>query len=106
MKLRACIGLSVLIGFFAALTLASSRRLLAPAFLIHRNPPEARCIHPISIMQLLMKKLLVITVAMLSGADMAMAQNTVASPNPSASPTGPPGTATAPSVVVTSEELD
>jgi len=53
-----------------------------------------------------MKKLLVITVAMLSGADMAMAQNTVASPNPSASPTGSPGTATAPSVVVTSEELD
>src|SRR5947207_4355997 len=53
-----------------------------------------------------MKKLLAITVAMLSGAGMAMAQNTVASPNPSASPTGPPGTATAPSVVVTSEELD
>ncbi|PYM05395.1 MAG: TonB-dependent receptor, partial [Verrucomicrobia bacterium] len=57
-------------------------------------------------MKLLMKKLLAITVAMLSGAGMAMAQNAVASPNPSASPTGPPGTATAPSVVVTSEELD
>src|SRR5207248_11237910 len=57
-------------------------------------------------MKLLMKKLLAITVAMLSGAGMAMAQNTVASPNPSASPTGPPGTATAPSVVATSEELD
>src|SRR5438309_1047485 len=53
-----------------------------------------------------MKKLLVIAIAMLSGARMAIAQNAVASPNPSASPTASPGTATAPSVVVTSEELD
>src|SRR6266480_6532602 len=53
-----------------------------------------------------MKKLLVITIALLNGARMAIAQNAVASPTPSASPTGSPGTATAPSVVVTSEELD
>src|SRR5438067_440923 len=53
-----------------------------------------------------MKKLLVITIAMLTGVGTAMAQSTVASPNPSASPTGSLGTATAPSVVVTSEELD
>src|SRR5947208_12626950 len=53
-----------------------------------------------------MKKLLVIAIAMLSGARMAIAQNAVASPTPSASPTGSPGTATAASVVVTSEELD
>ena len=53
-----------------------------------------------------MKKLLVIAIAMLSGARMAIAQNAVALPTPSASPTGSPGTATAPSVVVTSEELD
>src|SRR5437868_732823 len=53
-----------------------------------------------------MKKLLVITIALLNGARMAIAQNAVALPTPSASPTGSPGTATAPSVVVTSEELD
>ena len=53
-----------------------------------------------------MKKLLVIAIAMLSGARMAIAQNAVASPTPSASPTASPGTATAASVVVTSEELD
>src|SRR5438552_3905562 len=47
-----------------------------------------------------MKKLLVIAIAMLSGARMAIAQNAVASP------TASPGTATAASVVVTSEELD
>src|SRR5438477_772568 len=57
-------------------------------------------------MKLLMKKLLAITVAMLSGAGLAMVQNTVASPNPSSSPTGPPGTPTAASVVGTSQELD
>jgi hypothetical protein len=28
-----------------------SRRFLAPAFLLRRNPPEARCIHPTSIMK-------------------------------------------------------
>src|SRR5437867_6499773 len=53
-----------------------------------------------------MKHILALTIAMLSEANMAMAQDATASPNPSASPTGPPGTATAPSVVVTSEELD
>ena len=37
---------------------------------------------------------------------MAMAQDAAASPSPSASPTGSPGTATAESVVVTSQELD
>src|SRR5882757_1618154 len=53
-----------------------------------------------------MKQILAITIAMLSEASMAMAQNATASPNPSASPTATPGIATAPSVVVTSEELD
>src|ERR1700736_533850 len=53
-----------------------------------------------------MKKLLLITIAMLSEASMAMAQDPTASPSPSASPTGAPGTATAESVVVTSQELD
>jgi hypothetical protein len=46
------------------------------------------------------------TIAMLSGVSMAMAQEPTASPGPSASPTGSPGTATAESVVVTSQELD
>src|SRR6266850_7222262 len=53
-----------------------------------------------------MKESLVIAIAMLGGAGLAMAQNAVASPSPSASPTGSPGTATAESVVVTSQELD
>jgi len=55
-----------------------------------------------------MKKLLAITVAMLSGAGMAMAQDAAASPSPSPSPAASPAsrTATAESVVVTSEELD
>src|SRR5438105_14158255 len=53
-----------------------------------------------------MKQILAITIAMLSEASMAMAQDAAASPTPSASPPGSPGTATAPSVVVTSEELD
>ena len=53
-----------------------------------------------------MKQILAITIAMLSGASMAMAQDPTASPSPSASPTGSPGTATAESVVVTSQELD
>src|SRR5213078_1190380 len=53
-----------------------------------------------------MKQILAITIAMLSEANMAMAQDATASPSPSASPTGSPGTATAESVVVTSEELD
>src|SRR6476660_8663265 len=53
-----------------------------------------------------MKQILAITIAMLSGASMAMAQDAAASPSPSASPTGSPGTATAESVVVTSQELD
>ena len=53
-----------------------------------------------------MKQILVITIAMLSEANMAMAQDATASPSPSASPTGSPGTATAESVVVTSQELD
>ena len=53
-----------------------------------------------------MKEILAITIAMLSGASMAMAQDAAASPSPSASPTGSPGTATAESVVVTSQELD
>ena len=53
-----------------------------------------------------MKEFLIIAIAMLGGAGMAMAQNAVASPSFSASPTGSPGTATAESVVVTSQELD
>src|SRR6184192_2283465 len=53
-----------------------------------------------------MKQILAMTIAMLSGASVAIAQNAVASPAPLASPNGSPGTATAPSVVVTSEELD
>ncbi|HEY1893698.1 MAG TPA: TonB-dependent receptor [Chthoniobacterales bacterium] len=53
-----------------------------------------------------MKQILAITVAMLSEASMAMAQDPTASPSPSASPTGSPGTATAENVVVTSQELD
>ena len=53
-----------------------------------------------------MKEFLIIAIAMLGGAGMAMAQNAAASPSPSASPTGSPGTATAESVVVTSQELD
>src|SRR5438477_7545990 len=55
-----------------------------------------------------MKKLFVITIAMLSGASMAMAQNATASPSPSASPLASPTstTATAESVVVTSQERD
>src|SRR5436853_6892424 len=55
-----------------------------------------------------MKKILAITIAMLGGASMAMAQNAIASPSPSASPLASPAsrTATAESVVVTSEELD
>jgi hypothetical protein len=54
----------------------------------------------------LMKQILAITIAMLSEASMAMAQDPTASPSPSASPAGSPGTATAESVVVTSQELD
>jgi len=48
------------------------------------------------------------TVAMLSGGSMAMAQDATASPSPSPSPAASPtsSTATAESVVVTSEELD
>jgi hypothetical protein len=53
-----------------------------------------------------MKQILAITIAMLSEASMAMAQDPTASPSPSASPAGSPGTATAESVVVTSQELD
>jgi hypothetical protein len=53
-----------------------------------------------------MKQILAITIAILSEASMAMAQDAIASPSPSASPTGSPGTATAESVVVTSQELD
>src|SRR6476469_7212946 len=53
-----------------------------------------------------MKEFLIIAIAMLGGAGMAMAQDAAASPSPSASPTGSPGTATAESVVVTSQELD
>src|SRR5207249_3762368 len=79
-----------------------------PRPLFTATAPEARCIHPISIRKLLMKKLLAITVAMLSGAGMAMAQDAAASPSPSPSPAASPAsrTATAESVVVTSEELD
>jgi len=53
-----------------------------------------------------MKQILAITIAMLSEASLATAQDAAASPSPSASPTGSPGTATAESVVVTSQELD
>src|SRR3979411_1205505 len=55
-----------------------------------------------------MKQILSITIAMLGGASMAMAQDATASPSPSASPvvSQTSGTATAESVVVTSEELD
>ena len=53
-----------------------------------------------------MKEFLIIAIAMLGGAGIATAQNAVALPSPSASPTGSPGTATAESVVVTSQELD
>src|SRR5438477_2174216 len=53
-----------------------------------------------------MKQILAITIAMLSEVSMAMAQDATASPSPSASPSGSPGTATAESVVVTSQELD
>jgi len=55
-----------------------------------------------------MKKLLIITIAVLGRAGTAMAQDATALPNPSSSPTPTPaaGTATAESVVVTSEELD
>src|SRR5256886_15825215 len=55
-----------------------------------------------------MKQILAITIAMLSGASMAMAQDATASPSPSPSPAASPAsrTATAESVVVTSEELD
>src|SRR6184192_4059271 len=55
-----------------------------------------------------MKQILAITIAMLTGASMAMAQDAAASPSPSPSPAASPAsrTATAESVVVTSEELD
>src|SRR5438309_7209473 len=55
-----------------------------------------------------MKPILVITIAMLGGASMAMAQDAIASPSPSASPVASQTstTATAESVVVTSQELD
>jgi hypothetical protein len=55
-----------------------------------------------------MKKILIIAIAMLSGANMAMGQDASASPSPSPSPAASPvsRTATAESVVVTSEELD
>ena len=55
-----------------------------------------------------MKQILAITIAMLSGASMGMAQDAAASPSPSPSPAASPAsrTATAESVVVTSEELD
>src|SRR5438874_13577296 len=55
-----------------------------------------------------MKQILAITVAMLSGGSMAMAQDATASPSPSASPVASQTstTATAESVVVTSQELD
>src|SRR6266700_919064 len=55
-----------------------------------------------------MKQILAMTMAMLSGTSMAMAQDATASPNPSPLPGASPTsrTATAPSVVVTSEELD
>jgi hypothetical protein len=55
-----------------------------------------------------MKQILAMTIAMLSGASMAMAQDATASPSPSPSPAASPTarTATAESVVVTSQELD
>src|SRR5256714_3458745 len=55
-----------------------------------------------------MKQILAITMAMLSGGSMAMAQDATASPSPSASPVASQTstTATAESVVVTSQELD
>src|SRR5205085_595290 len=55
-----------------------------------------------------MKQILVSTIAMLVGASMAMAQDAIASPSPSASPVASQTstTATAESVVVTSQELD
>ena len=55
-----------------------------------------------------MKKILIIAIAMLSGASMAMGQDASASPSPSSSPAASPvsRTATAESVVVTSQELD
>ena len=55
-----------------------------------------------------MKQILAVTIAMLGGASMAMAQDATASPSPSPSPAASPAsrTATAESVVVTSEELD
>src|SRR5437762_56996 len=55
-----------------------------------------------------MRKILAITIAVLSETGMAMAQDAVASPSPSSSPAASTaaGTATAESVVVTSQELD
>ena len=55
-----------------------------------------------------MKQILAMTIAMLSGASMAVAQDATASPSPSPSPAASPTsrTATAESVVVTSQELD
>src|SRR5437763_10031487 len=55
-----------------------------------------------------MKKILIITIAMLSGASITMAQDATASPSPSSPPGASPAsrTATAESVVVTSQELD
>src|SRR2546423_987453 len=55
-----------------------------------------------------MKQILAMTIAMLSGASMAMAQDAAASPSPSPAPAASPTsrTATAESVVVTSQELD
>jgi outer membrane receptor protein involved in Fe transport len=55
-----------------------------------------------------MKQILIITIAALGSAGTAMAQDATASPSPSSSPTATPtaGTATAESVVVTSQELD
>src|SRR5207253_5871278 len=55
-----------------------------------------------------MKQILAVTIAMLGGASMAMAQDATASPSPSASPVASQTstTATAESVVVTSQELD
>src|SRR5256885_5535851 len=55
-----------------------------------------------------MKRILAVTIAILSGASMAIAQDATASPSPSPSPAASPAsrTATAESVVVTSEELD
>src|SRR5438132_5250298 len=55
-----------------------------------------------------MRKILAITIAVLSGTGMAMAQDAVASPSPSSSPAASPAaaTATAEQVVVTSQKLD